>query len=245
MNPSKAVAWVLRLADALSALHSAGGRARSFVAALRDRRARGPRHCAGFVAVGGARHRRILSARALEGLAEAAPDDVWALHATLYAALTRQAPYSASTRDALLKQMLSGRPKSLSAFGIDEPALQEIIDRGLAYERRVRVTELPELIATLDAWERDPRAMPGKRQVPPRPAPRSLMDIVGSQNKDRDDGIVIDGSTLPDDEGSELSPKAGRAGNGGAGPGCSAVRRCGVVSRARRGIGRARWPRRS
>ncbi|HEY3254985.1 MAG TPA: hypothetical protein VGJ91_13590, partial [Polyangiaceae bacterium] len=144
----------------------------------------------------------------LKGSGETSPDDVWALHATLYAALTRQAPYSAPTRDALLKQMLSGRPKPLSAFGIDEPALQEILDRGLAYEKRVRVTELFELIATLDGWEREPRAMPPKRQVPPRPATRSLMAIVGATGgKDKDDGIVIDGASLPDDEGSELEPK--------------------------------------
>src|SRR6185369_8294908 len=121
--------------------------------------------------------------------------------------LTRQAPYGAPTRDALLKQMLSGRPKPLSAFGVDEPALQEILDRGLAYEKRVRVTELPELIATLDGWERDPRAMPAKRQIPPRPATRPLSAIVTPGGKDRDDGIVIDGSSLPDDEGSELAAK--------------------------------------
>ena len=205
MNPSKAVAWTLRLAEALQALHSAGAvhgalSPRSVIAVPSGR------------AIAPVLSQLVAPAIAafcpperLKGATEAAPDDVWALHATLYAALTRQAPYSASTRDALLKQMLSGRPKQLSAFGIDEPALQEIIDRGLAYERRVRVTELPEFIATLDAWERDPRAMPGKRQVPPRPASRSLMDIVASGQKDRDDGIVV--AALPDDEGSELSPK--------------------------------------
>jgi hypothetical protein len=97
----------------------------------------------------------------------------------------------------------------LSAFGIDEPALQEILDRGLTYEKRVRVSEVAELIQTLDGWERDPCAMPAKRHVPPRPSPRSLMDIVGATGliKDHDDGIVIDGSALPDDEGSELNPK--------------------------------------
>ncbi|MET0793098.1 MAG: hypothetical protein ABW061_16380 [Polyangiaceae bacterium] len=207
MNPSKAVAWSLRLADALQALHSAGAvhgalSPRSVIA-VPSGRAIAPVLSQLVAPALGA----FCPPERLKGSAETAADDLWALHATLYAALTRQAPYNAPTRDALLKQMLSGRPKPLSAFGIDEPALQEIIDRGLAYERRVRVTELPELIATLDAWERDPRAMPGKRQVPPRPAPRSLMDIVATgPNKDRDDGIVVDGSKLPDDEGTELSP---------------------------------------
>jgi len=213
MNPSKAVAWILRLADAMQALHSAGAvhgalSPRSVVA-VPEGRAIAP-VLSQLVAPGIGPY---CPPERLKGSGETAPDDIWALHATLYTALTRQAPYHATTRDALLKQMLSGRPKPLSAFGIDEPALQEILDRGLSYEKRVRVTELPELIQTLDGWERDPRAMPGKRQVPPRPAPRSLMDIVGGAGlgKDRDDGIVIDDSVLPEDEGTELNPKPAAA----------------------------------
>ncbi|HEY4104070.1 MAG TPA: hypothetical protein VGM44_09270 [Polyangiaceae bacterium] len=208
MNPSKAVAWILRLADAVQALHSAGAVHAALsprsVVAVPEGRAIAP-VLSQLVAppVG-----PYCPPERLKGSAETAPDDVWALHATLYTALTRQAPYRAPTRDALLKQMLSGKPKPLSAFGLDEPALQEILDRGLAYEKRVRVTELAEFIQTLDGWERDPRTMPAKRQIPPRPAPRSLMDIVGgSLGKDRDDGIVIDDADLPDDEGSELNPK--------------------------------------
>ncbi|MEO7036099.1 MAG: hypothetical protein ABI548_19325 [Polyangiaceae bacterium] len=209
MNPSKAVAWTLRLADAVQVLHAAGAVHAALsprsVIAVPEGRAIAP-VLSQLVAPGIGPY---CPPERLKGSGETAPDDVWALHATLYAALTRQAPFSAPSRDALLKQMLSGRPKPLSAFGIDEPALQEILDRGLAYEKRVRVTELSEFIQTLDGWERDPRAMPPKRQVPPRPSPRSLMDIVGATGlgKDRDDGIVVDGGTLPDDEGSELKPK--------------------------------------
>jgi serine/threonine protein kinase len=208
MNPAKAVAWMLRVADAMQALHSAGAvhgalSPRSVIA-VPEGRAIAPVLSQLVAPAIGA----YCPPERLKGSAETAPDDVWALHATLYAALTRQAPYNAPTRDALLKQMLSGRPKPLSAFGIDEPALQEILDRGLAYEKRVRVTELPELIATLDGWERDPRAMPAKRQTPPRPVTRSLSAIVsGPSGKDRDDGIVIDPASLPDDEGRELAPK--------------------------------------
>ncbi|HEX3777274.1 MAG TPA: hypothetical protein VHV51_22530, partial [Polyangiaceae bacterium] len=208
MNPSKAVAWILRLADAVQALHTAGAVHATLsprsVVAVPEGRAIAP-VLSQLVAppVG-----PYCPPERLKGSAETAPDDVWALHATLYTALTRQTPYRAPTRDALLKQMLSGKPKPLSAFGLDEPALQEILDRGLAYEKRVRVTELAEFIQTLDGWERDPRSMPAKRQIPPRPAPRSLMDIVGgSLGKDRDDGVVIDDASLPDDEGSELNPK--------------------------------------
>ena len=229
MNPSKAVAWILRVADAMQALHSAGAvhgalSPRSVIA-VPEGRAIAPVLSQLVAPPIGA----YCPPERLKGSAETSPDDVWALHATLYAALTRQAPFNAASRDALLKQMLSGRPKPLSAFGIDEPALQEILDRGLAYEKRVRVTELFELIATLDGWERDPRAMPGKRQIPPRPASRSLTDIVGATGgKERDDGIVIDGATLPGNEGSELDPKPpsaalGQASTGGLPPVAPAV----------------------
>ena len=209
MNPSKAVAWILRVADAMQALHSAGAvhgalSPRSVIAVPAGRAIAPVLSQLVAPAIGA-----YCPPERLKGAGETSPDDVWALHATLYAALTRQAPYNAPTRDALLKQMLSGRPKPLSAFGIDDPALQEILDRGLAYEKRVRVTELFELVATLDGWERDPSAMPAKRQVPPRPASRSLMAIVGATvGKDREDGIVIDGSTLPEDEDTELEPLA-------------------------------------
>lgn len=208
MNPAKAVAWMLRLADALQALHAAGavhtGLSPRSVVAVPEGRAIAPVLSQLLAPALGA----YCPPERLKGSGDSAPDDVWALHATLYSALTRQAPYVASSRDALLKQMLSGRPQPLSSFGIDEPALQEILDRGLAYERRVRVTELAELVASLDGWERDPAAMPAKRQVAPRPATRSLMDIVGATGlKDRDDGIVIDPASLPDDDGSDAIPK--------------------------------------
>ena len=209
MNPSKAVAWVLRLADALQSLHAAGAvhgalSPRSVIAVPSGRAIAPVLSQLVAPAIG-----PYCPPERLKGAGETASDDVWALSATLYAALTRHAPFQASTRDALLKQMLSGRSKPLSAFGIAEPALQEIIDRGLAYEKRVRVTELAELIATLDGWERDPSAMPPKRHVPPRPATGSLMALVGATGlgKELGDAIVVDGTTLPDDEGSELSPK--------------------------------------
>src|SRR5450432_2182000 len=209
MIPSKAVAWIMRLADAVQTLHTAGAVHAALsprsVVAVPEGRAIAP-VLSQLVAPGIG---PFCPPERLKGSAETAPDDVWALHATLYVALTRQPPFSAPTRDALLKQMLSGRPKPLSAFGIDEPALQELLDRGLSYEKRVRVTDLAEFVQTLDGWERDPRAMPGKRQVPPRPTPRSLMDIVGGSGlgKDRDDGIVIDDAVLAEDEGTELNLK--------------------------------------
>jgi hypothetical protein len=142
----------------------------------------------------------------LRGSVETSADDVWALHAVLFTMLTREAPFKGGARDALLKAMLAGRPKPLSAFGIDEPVLDEILMRGLIGEKRLRVTDLPELVQTLDGWERDRSVMPPKRPASPRPASRGLADIVGgtAQGASRDDGVVIDDDSLPDDEGTEL-----------------------------------------
>jgi len=124
----------------------------------------------------------------------------------LFAMLTREAPFKGDARDVLLKAMLSGRPKLLSAFGVDEPVLDEILMRGLVGEKRLRVADLPELVQALDAWERDRTIMPPKRAPSPRPASRGLADIVGGTGlgASRDDGVVIDDNLLPDDEGTEL-----------------------------------------
>src|SRR5204862_2077309 len=97
-------------------------------------------------------------------------------------------------------------PKLPTPFGIDDPVLDEILVRGLVGEKRLRVTDLPELVQTLDGWERDRTVMPPKRPAMPRPASRGLADIVGGTalGAARDDGVVIDDDQLPDDEGTEL-----------------------------------------
>ncbi len=209
MSPAKAVAWVLRLADAVQALHAAGAvhgalSPRSVIAVPSGRAIAPVLSQLVALPIG-----PFCPPERLKGAVEVPADDVWALHAALYAALTRQTPFSAPTSDALLKQMSAARPKPLSAFGVDEPVLQELIERGLAYERRARASELADLVRSLDGWERDPRVMPLKRPVPPRASPRSFIDIVGAAGlaRDRDVRIVIDGGTLPDDDGSEVDPK--------------------------------------
>jgi len=206
LNAAKAVAWTLRLAESVGALHQAGGvhgaiSTRSVVAEPEARKIAPVLSQLVAQPVGG-----FCPPERLRGSVETSADDVWALHAVLFAMLTREAPFKAGARDALLKSMLSGRPKLLSAFGIDEPVLDEILVRGLVGEKRLRVTDLPELVQTLDGWERDRKVMPPKRTAMPRPASRGLADIVGggALGASRDDGVVIDDDLLPDDEGTEL-----------------------------------------
>lgn len=206
INPTKAVAWTLRLAESVQALHQAGGlhgaiSLRSVVAEPEARKIAPVLSQLLAQPVGA-----FCPPERLRGSVETSADDIWALHAVLFAMLTREAPFKAAARDALLKAMLAGRPRPLSTFGIDEPVLDEILMRGLVGEKRLRVTDLPELVQTLDGWERDRTIMPPKRGPAARPASRGLADIVGGTalGAVRDDGVVIDDDALPDDEGSEL-----------------------------------------
>jgi hypothetical protein len=201
LHPAKAVAWALRLADAIQALHAAGAvhgaiSPRSVVAAP-EGRAIAPVLSQLLAPPVGA----FCPPERLRGGPESAADDVWALCATLYTMLTGKHPFAGNTRDALLKAMV-GRPEPLSSAGLTEPVLQEIIARGLLGDRRQRAVDLNELQAALDDWEREPTRMPPPRP-PPRAAPRGLGDIVagtafGSQ---RDDGVIIDDAAFPDDQG--------------------------------------------
>lgn len=206
LNPHKAVAWTLRLAESVQALHQAGSlhgaiSLRSVVAEPEGRKIAPVLTQLLAQPVGS-----FCPPERLRGSVETSADDVWALHAVLFAMLTREAPFKAGARDALLKAMLAGRPQSLSSFGVDEPVLDEILTRGLVGEKRLRVTDLLELVQALDGWERDRTSMPPKRGPAPRPASRGLADIVGGAalGAVRDDGVVIDDDALPDDEGSEL-----------------------------------------
>jgi hypothetical protein len=210
LNAAKAVAWTLRLAESVQALHQAGGvhgaiSPRSVVAEPEGRKI-APVLSQLLAQPAGA----FCPPERLRGSVETSADDVWALHAVLFAMLTAEAPFKGGARDALIKNMLAGRPKLLSSFGVDEPVLDEILMRGLVGEKRLRVTDLPELVQALDAWERDRTIMPPKRPPTPRPASRGLADIVGGTGLGaaRDDGIVIDDDLLPDDEGTELRPAA-------------------------------------
>lgn len=205
VNATKAVAWTLRLAESVQALHQAGGvhgaiSLRSVVAEPEARKIAPVLSQLLAQPVGA-----FCPPERLRGSVETSADDVWALHAVLFAMLTREAPFKGGARDALLKAMLAGRPKPLASFGIDEPVLEEILMRGLVGEKRLRVTDLPDLVKALDGWERDRTVMPPKRAMP-RPASRGLADIASGAalGASRDDGVVIDDELLPDDEGTEL-----------------------------------------
>ncbi len=201
LHPAKAVAWALRLADAIQALHAAGAvhgaiSPRSVVAAP-EGRAIAPVLSQLIAPPVGA----FCPPERLRGGPESAADDVWALCATLYTMLTGKHPFRGSSRDALLRAMAT-KPEPLLSSGLTEPVLQEIIARGLLSDRRQRAADLNELQASLDDWEREPTRMPPPRP-PPRAAPRGLGDIVAGTafGNQRDDGVIIDDTAWPDDQG--------------------------------------------
>lgn len=207
LHPAKAVAWLLRLVDAVQVLHSSGavhgGISPRSVIAEPEGRAIAPVLSQLIAPPVGP----FCPPERLKGAAESASDDVWALVATLYTALTGRTPHSAGGRDELLKAMLS-RPAPLSSFGIKEPVLEEIVLRGLAPERRSRATDLAEIQGWLDAWERDPTMTLPPRMPARLPPARGLGDIVAgaAYGSHRDDGIVIDDRDLQDDQGGTIPP---------------------------------------
>jgi hypothetical protein len=205
MSPAKAVACMLRIVDAVGALHARGAfhgaiSPFSVIAEPEDR------------AIAPVLSQLVVSSVApycpperLKGAPSSPSDDVWALFATLYTALTGQAPFAAPTRDALARQMLAGKPKPLQAFGVDEPALAEILERGLSSDRRQRLVDLPELTKLLNGWERDPRAIPPKRVLSAaRPAPTGLIVGGATPSGFNDEELVIDPNVLTEDEGAGL-----------------------------------------
>ena len=207
LHPAKAVAWVTRLAEAVQSLHAAGAIHGAIspraVIAEPEGRAVAPvlsQLIAPPVAA-------FLPPERVRGGVETTSDDVWSLFATLYAALTGSAPFQATSREALLKGMHT-RPKPLADFGVNEPALAEILARGLLPERRARVADLAELVSSLDAWERDPKKMPAPRARPKPPALGMSEVLSSGMTHARDDSLVIDDRELADDQGATLREPA-------------------------------------
>ena len=202
MNPARAVAWWLRLAQATAELHKLGavlgGISPFSIVTKADGRAIPPVLTQVTAPLVGA----TLSPERLKGNAPDPADDVWALYASLYWALTGVAPFPGNSRDELLKDICSP-PTPLSAFQVREPELEEILKRGLSGDSGQRATEIEELSKSLEAWERG-------LKLPPRPqrghALLSLSGIVkgGVTPLAQSGRIAFDTANLPPDFGPEL-----------------------------------------
>lgn len=200
LAPARAVAWWLRLAHAVAEIHGRGGVLGGIspfsIATKADGRAIPPVLTQLVAPVVGA----ALAPERLKGNAPDASDDVWALYASLYWALTGVAPFPGNSREELLKDIAAGPPTPLSAFGLKDKELEEIMKRGLTGDSAQRAVDIQELIKSLDAWERG-------LQLPPRPkrglAPRSLSGIVkgGLTPPIQLGRVAFNPSSLPDQFG--------------------------------------------
>ena len=88
----------------------------------------------------------------LAGQGPGQEDDVWALHVLLYAALTGQRPFRASTREELLNIMENASPVPLDAFGVGDAKLQKILDRGFSRDISRRTSSIQAMETELFAW---------------------------------------------------------------------------------------------
>lgn len=152
LTPQRAVQIVAKLASALATLHASGG----VHGALSPRSVVVARNDGGVVPIltnlRAAANGAYCSPERVRGTGPSAQDDAWALHATLFAALTGDSPYHGKTREELASAILSGSVPRLLDHGIHDPDLERIVQRGLAPERGSRLVSVAELEHNLAAW---------------------------------------------------------------------------------------------
>lgn len=97
----------------------------------------------------------FFSPERLEGKGATESDDTWALCAALYTSLTGHRPFSGTSASDLKDNIAHARMAPLTEFGIEDPDLQRIIDRGFTLDFDRRCTTARELLSDLTAWQTD------------------------------------------------------------------------------------------
>lgn len=88
----------------------------------------------------------------LQGRGPSSADDTWALHATLFAALTGTPPFRGDTKDQLLASIASGQIHKLSELGVKDESLEELLTLGLTANLSRRRQSVDQLIEALERW---------------------------------------------------------------------------------------------
>lgn len=144
-----AVEWAARLADGLALIHRRGGvhGAISPRAILVSRSDRGtvPLLTQLVVPPSGA----YCGPERVTGAGPSIVDDLWALVATLYSALSRRAPFHGATRTDLARAIVAAEPAPLE--GVDGD-LAEIVRRGLSRDPQARFDTAVSLRGALRDW---------------------------------------------------------------------------------------------
>lgn len=162
LTEKDAVGWVLRLAKRIEALHALGvahgnispacvradGAAcssRGVLVDVRDTAADPHYH----------------SPERASGASLSATDDVWALAATLYAAVTGQPPFGGTGEAEAHQRILSGtNPAPLAVFDVGDDELQRVFDAAFQRDPGRRTTRLAALREALEKWSPEARALP-------------------------------------------------------------------------------------
>ena len=154
LDPPDAVSLVARIAEALAELHRAGAvhgavSPRSIIIAPAVEHA-SPVLTQLMAPTSGA----YSAPERLRGHGPSAEDDVWALYATLHASLVAGVPFSGTTREALVEQMVAGSLRQLAEFGVEDATLQQLLTHGLTAQRMQRQSDIKQLHALLLDWLR-------------------------------------------------------------------------------------------
>ncbi len=151
-SPRVSVSWWLGLCDAVRSMHQAGGAhgaisPRSVV--VYPSAGRPPPVLTQLLAPSSGAY---CAPERLQGRGPSAADDVWALHASLFAALTGSPPFKGDSKDQLVLSMASGRLQQLTEYGVHEPGLQVLLDKGLTADLARRRSDISELISALEEY---------------------------------------------------------------------------------------------
>jgi serine/threonine protein kinase len=155
LEPEDAVTIIVHVAEALSELHRAGAvhgaiSPRSIVVSPPSNRL-SPVLTQLIAPTSGA----YSAPERLRGHGPSAEDDVWALYATLHASLVAGVPFSGTTREELVENMLAGKLRPIAEFGLEDAQLQELLGHGMTAARMQRQTDVRRLEDLLVGWLRD------------------------------------------------------------------------------------------
>jgi serine/threonine protein kinase len=152
LTPAEAVTLWIRLCRGVAALHASGGAhgaisPRSIVLEPGYQRA-APTLTQLLAPTSGA----YCAPERLQGRGPSSADDTWALHATLFAALTGTPPFRGDTKDQLLASIASGQQHKLTEQGIKDETLEELLTLGLTANLSRRRQTVDQLIEALERW---------------------------------------------------------------------------------------------
>ena len=152
LPPYQAVRCAAYIASALDALHRRGAAhgALSPRSVVLERADEGASPV--LTQLAEAPHVGFASPERLRGSGPSQQDDVWALHALLYSALTGRVPFRGKDAQAVLEAQSIARPNPLASFGVNDVTLQYVIEVGLHPDPDHRTRRVVDVEGELFNW---------------------------------------------------------------------------------------------